>query len=613
MRTIGSLQAPLDPLGNADRVESWHDDRCTIVRAITENTPESVNAPGIVVDPATGDVLVAWSRLDRRDELLAALGKDAPRQGLEADDSLLLSAAYRRWGTKCVEHLVGAFAVAVWNPRASSVWVARDQIGFRPVFWSAEPGLFVVSTTAAAMRALPELELAIDDEWLAQFIVSCSESHDRTPWLNVHKLVRGHHLVVEQSSPKINRWHSFVDDAPDARTRDDVWVEAYRAELDQGMADRLRTKQPLGCETSGGLDSSTCLALAAGLWNRPVDELHAFGRVSWTGELELTRAVNRVLGLADDHIRRPFDFPALPESQVADILGYPAEHGAPTSYTGFYLVAKELGVRTLLSGFGGDEVVTNPGSLLRTELIADRRFAELYRVLPGASLLKPARFIRALQAWRPAAVRNAAPPRSWSNEWQVQPLRIEVAQRWDLQERSRRSTEYMTGFERVHDWSLNRQFNRAYGPTRLETCMVLANAFGVEYRWPMLDARLIQQWFSTPSIEKYGRGGVGRYLHRRAIDGIVPDEVTWKSNKSMGDPLGIPAQVMQGVAPLPAPLASYHPRLEALIDRPKLERLNARSEPALRPTLPLDPATGRRIRPVRRLATLQRWLDDMDG
>jgi asparagine synthase (glutamine-hydrolysing) len=62
----------------------------------------------------------------------------------------------------------------------------------------------------------------------------------------------------------------------------------------------------------------------------------------------------------------------------------------------------------------------------------------------------------------------------------------------------------------------------------------MAASHGIDYVWPMLDRRLIQQWLSTPSIWKAGNARVGRYLHRMAVDGICPPDVAWKAEKDMG-------------------------------------------------------------------------------
>jgi asparagine synthase (glutamine-hydrolysing) len=74
----------------------------------------------------------------------------------------------------------------------------------------------------------------------------------------------------------------------------------------------------------------------------------------------------------------------------------------------------------------------------------------------------------------------------------------------------------------------------AYMPVRMENCTLMAASYGMDYIWPLLDPRLIQQWFSTPTLWKVGDGRVFRYLHRKAIADVCPDQIVNKIPKSMG-------------------------------------------------------------------------------
>ena len=112
-----------------------------------------------------------------------------------------------------------------------------------------------------------------------------------------------------------------------------------------------------------------------------------------------------------------------------------------------------------------------------------------------------------------------------------------------------------------------------YVPTRLENCTLMAASYGIEYRWPLWDARLVQQYLSTPSIEKHGPRGIGRYLHRRAISGTVPERVAWKPAKDMGNNRVADAAGEKNAANLVPDFrrneANMHPALVELIDRDK--------------------------------------------
>ncbi len=119
-----------------------------------------------------------------------------------------------------------------------------------------------------------------------------------------------------------------------------------------------------------------------------------------------------------------------------------------------------------------------------------------------------------------------------------------------------------------------------YIATRLENCTLMAASYGIDYRWPLWDVRLVQQYLSTPSVEKVGPRGLGRYLHRRAIAGVVPQRVAWKPSKDMG--YGQLCERIQGEGLLRQAEqarsleAELHPTLAGLIDRAKLRAQIAR-------------------------------------
>ena len=105
---------------------------------------------------------------------------------------------------------------------------------------------------------------------------------------------------------------------------------------------------------------------------------------------------------------------------------------------------------------------------------------------------------------------------------------------------------------------------------------MVSAAYVIDYRWPLWDVRLIQQYLSTPAIEKVGPKGIGRYLHRRAISGTVPDKVTWKPSKDMGYARVHQEMQESGIVEI-AEMAHHdeaglHPALEELLDLPKWRR-----------------------------------------
>ena len=98
----------------------------------------------------------------------------------------------------------------------------------------------------------------------------------------------------------------------------------------------------------------------------------------------------------------------------------------------------------------------------------------------------------------------------------------------DLHHTYMETARYDAPYRRINAFILDGLLQMPYIATRLENCTLMAASHGIDYRWPLWDVRMVQQYLSTPSIENVGPKGIGRYLHRRAIDAVVPKRVAWK-------------------------------------------------------------------------------------
>ena len=507
----------------------WQDEHFLLAQTLTFNTAESRHESVPWHCPQSGLVIAAWCRLDERADLARQLDIDG--HGLAAmTDPMLILAAYRRWGDRCPEHLVGDFAFAIYDPQRRSLFAARDRVGAKPFYYLMAGDAFVFATTAAVFPALLRQRPGPDRQWMALFLVDRSMSFTQTAFAGVLKLPPAHALSLDAGGLRQRRYFEFVDDAPAVYRRSQPWVDAYRAALEEAVRCRLRSVYPLGTETSGGLDSSAITALAARLSPQPLEALHAFGRAALELEPAYLLETSYACGIVHNHLSTsPIDMNEDVERALA-ITGYPVENDAATVFEPFFRWASVFGVRTMLSGMGGDEVVTHSGKHLRRELLAARQYRALWGITPGNALSRPLRFLKWLL--RPNAG-GAQTTLALKSQWSAHFLQAAVVDQYDLQ------GAYMTlaavdAPYRSNNDSILQFYLGPHIPSRLEACSLMALSYGVDYRWPLLDHRLMQQYLSTPSIEKAGRG-VSRLLHRTALKGIVPAKVLENPSKNMGE------------------------------------------------------------------------------
>jgi asparagine synthase (glutamine-hydrolysing) len=201
------------------------------------------------------------------------------------------------------------------------------------------------------------------------------------------------------------------------------------------------------------------------------------------------------------------------------------------------------------------------------EMIVQRRYRELFHTLQGNVIYRFLRLIK--MEWRRNKTQNFRLPvfnprfyETFKQRWPHQIVRDDLVRRYNLEERYFDTARFDAGYIDLKRFTLEKRW-QPFVPTRMENCTLMAAGRKIEYRWPLLDIRLVRLFLSIPSEENYYRG-MGRYLHRRAIDGVVPKLVAWKQGKDMGSVI-VPNQVAAThLSSMSAP--DPHPALAEYID-----------------------------------------------
>lgn len=530
-----ALIAALAPFAPPDAAGEWSDDKALIVHALHHNTPSSLDEGTPQVCRETGRVIASWVRLDNRAELCGRLGL---RDHGGLTDAQIILAAHRKWGPDCARMLEGDFSFMIYDPARQEAFCARDPIGVKPLFYTVTDSHFVAATSIAAIRAVKGAASAPDDEWIALFAAGFSLAEGKTAYRGIARLQPGHHLSIGRGQPEDPRqYHRFSLDAPHAVRRDPAWVERYREAFDRAVEVRTRSRFLIGAENSGGLDSASILGRLVEVLPHDRDDLHTFSLVGHQRELDLLDELATALGLAPSHREvRPENLRIDDSVQRAiTVIGHPPDHGQPLLSAGFFAQAQTLGIRTMLSGFGGDEIVTGYAKHLVDELQRRREWRAVYAEIEGSPLRRPMRFARRV-------LRGPHDPNDGSRKQLAAKLSAAFLSREFLEDSGLKQRIERWMIPDAGDCTLNRisvlSPSFRYGRTgRLEASALFSASYGIEYRFPLLDRRLIQQFIDTPSIEKR-RGSMGRYLHRRAIAGRIPDSIAWQPTKDMGPPLG---------------------------------------------------------------------------
>ncbi len=506
----------------------------TLVQQRYWNSPQSKLVTGIVKHKPSQTRIIAWARIDNRTELLEKLPKDL-HPLTTCDDGLIL-AAYLHWQDKACEHLIGDFTFAIYDARDNSVYCGRDHTGVKPFYYYFDGKIFAFATSLAILNQLPEIDLKLSQEWLATYLLNTSDDWSATTYQKIKKLPPAHDLKFVSNKLKLHKYFEFSAKSDLILASDEEYVAAYREVLHEAIACRVQSDYPIGSESSGGLDSSTVTAMASRYMKRPGQNLHAFGydeseltpeciiAISQTNPMAMTHFASKTRG-SSSNLNELF----------YQCYGVPIEHPNGISHHMFYEISQKLGIRTLLSGFGGDEFVTNAAPVALVEFWRNKNLGLFFSRQRGKWLDKLPHTIRWLYLYyryNNHSVISRTLKHGAMQRWNTNILKTDIANKYDLKNRLINDNIYDGGKLTQNAFMLEDRWSPMM-TARYENCTLMAARYGVDYRWPLMDIRLLKLFLSTHAEQKLGPSNMGRYIHRRAVADILPEFITWKEKDMM--------------------------------------------------------------------------------
>jgi asparagine synthase (glutamine-hydrolysing) len=567
-----STQGVLTQIIPADTCGHWSNETTTLVQHTQHNTLESKAENGPIHDSEAQLTITAWARIDNREELAHLLGMNSSELG--QPDAWFILKSYQKWGEDCVEHLFGDFVFAIVDCRKQKIFCARDHMGVRPFYYHLSDDRFIFGTHLAFFHHLGCCELEPSSRWMSDYLTDLSMSFDETPYAAISKLAPAHCLTITRSQALLRRYFQFSADDRLVLKDSNEYVDAYREQLETAIKCRVRSEYMIGAELSGGMDSSTITAYAAKFLTNPQQQLHAFAFVHCELEPEYVHAITQSTLLAATHVfTSRVNQPEQYQQRIAralSIFGYPEEHGNGSGHESFYQMAEQLNIRTLLSGHGGDEFVTASAGLVLTELYNEGRYKDLYNAMKGNTFTRLLRVLKTIvnKHRNTNTTYNSRFYEAYSQRWEHQLVKQQWAKQYDLHARYIQTAMFDAPYQSLNEFTLQNRW-APFVSTRMENCTLMAAARNIEYRWPLLDVRLIKLFLSIPSIEKYNHG-TSRLLHRRAINDVVHHKVVWKPSKDMGQSAGRHDMLTNWQSLLK--VEELHPKLTDLIDQQKLSQ-----------------------------------------
>jgi asparagine synthase (glutamine-hydrolysing) len=459
---------------------------------------------------------------------------------------------YEEHGSACVDCLRGMFAFAIWDGAKKELFIARDRLGVKPLYYvhTDDGSLYFgseIKTLLEARAVKPELNYAV----LSDYLANHAPSGEETLFVGVKRLLPGHVLTWRDGEVTIRRYWD-VDFSKDGEVRDDKtyvsqWSELFR----ESVRLRLMADVPLGMFLSGGIDSSAIAAVMSGMVKEPIKTFSVAFAEREANELEYARLIaeayktdHREISVSPEQF-----FEALPR-----LVWHEDEPLAHPSSVALYFVSKLAAehVKVVLTGEGSDELLAGYGRYRRTmwnislgrqyhkvtpSVARDSIRKKIERMAPGGRMRQ--------KLMRTFLVLSPELESIYFDNFAVFPAPMQHHM-FTRETRERIVTidpyvELRRLLDRTKDLSLLDGLLYADIKTYLHELLMkqdqMSMATSVESRVPFLDHKLVEFTARMPDTMKL-RGGTTKYVLRESMKGVLPEKILSRSKMGFPVPIG---------------------------------------------------------------------------
>jgi len=476
-------------------------------------------------------------------------------------DTEVILHAFEQWGIDCLQKFRGMFAIALWDTKQRQLWLIRDRIGVKPLYYSIHHGRITFASEIKALLEDYEQQRGVNEEALYYYLSFNATPAPLTLFSGIRKLAPGTWLRVNEDGhvQESRYWDVWDHTQPLTNASEAEIAERILSELRTSVKLRKISDVPVGVFLSGGIDSSTNAALFSEGEGKPV-KTFSIGYdqeyESYPSELSYARKIAQKVG-ADHHEL------LLQESDLLDSLPLIIRHqdeplADPVCVPVYYVskLARDAGVIVCQVGEGSDELFW--GYRYWRDSLRLQRLTNLFAIpkplrslgLAGLNLLEGGAGTSYRRQFSCEVLRRALTNRPvfWGG--------AEVFS--DTQKRQFLSPRLLKKFKELSSWEALRPIRqrfeeKAWEPSPLNWMTYLdlnlrlpelllmrvdkmSMAVSLEARVPFLDHKFVELAMSIPEAVKT-RNGVLKYILKRAVRGIIPDELIDRKKQGFGVPL----------------------------------------------------------------------------
>ena len=452
-----------------------------------------------------------------------------------ASDTEVLLEAYGEWGSQCVDHLNGMFTFAIWDEAEKTLFLARDRVGIKPLYYYLDTGAFVFASEVRAILASSLAPIAFKKTALDALLTLGYTPSPKTMFKGILKLMPGHAMTVSTNG-NVQTWPywNFNRVGLSNLTFTDA-KEKLRGLLQKSVQMRLMSEVPLGVFLSGGLDSSAITALMCRVSKQRVKTFSVgYEGNDTANELPFARRIADLFGTEHhEFILKPYDFldsiPQMVEMAEEPLVEIPA--------IALYQIARaaKSHATVLLSGEGSDEVFAGYG-LYQKMLNIDRAggMAKFFELIPDSCL--PGDRLKKYADWLSNSVADRYRGTSSDLTERIKRLFYSPDFFQYTQENNYLDDTFLKWFGDVEGQPFLSQLLYVDSKTWLPDDLLLkadkmTMATSVELRVPFLDHKIVEFAASLPPEYKVHKGE-GKFILKKLMEKYLPNEIIYR--KKMG-------------------------------------------------------------------------------
>jgi len=271
-----------------------------------------------------------------------------------SSDTEVLMAAFIKWGIGCVQEIKGMFAFAVWDKRTETLWLVRDRMGVKPLYYYHGNGLLAFASEKRALMTSDLFAKKTNPNAIADYFSFQSSGYPDTMIEGVHRVKAGTWIKADRHALQCETyWRLGNIQAEQKITKDEVQGQLFEL-MNRSVSSRMMTDVPLGAFLSGGIDSSSVVALMQLHSGNNINTFNLSFTEKNYDESHYANIIAKRFGTKHQtHVLNPDDYVAQVESAL-DAMDSPTMDGVNTYVLSTAI--RKAGIKVAMSGIGGDEL-----------------------------------------------------------------------------------------------------------------------------------------------------------------------------------------------------------------------------------------------------------------